>query len=254
MSRLTQFVRQYRHKRAQKNAFSFYSVRLPDGSLTIPGADWEMSNHPVFIGAKNFLTDTFGDQLKGKSILDLGCLEGGFSAEFARLGMQATGLEVRTSNVEKCFYLQSKLGLPNLKFVQDDCWNFTQYGNSFDVIFCSGLLYHLSEPRKFIDMMAGACDHLILDTHYALDADHPNIILEETGTNEGLSGRWAREYEDGKDNKVDDARWSSWGNTRSFWPYKNEVLRAVEEAGFRDLNDGYLPRPEIQRFMVTGHR
>ncbi|ACI93036.1 methyltransferase [Afipia carboxidovorans OM5] len=169
--------------------------------------------------------------------------------------MRATGLEVRTSNVKKCFYLKSKLGLPNLNFVQDDCWNFKQYGNSFDVIFCSGLLYHLSEPRKFIGMLADSCNHLILDTHYAtVENDHETLKLDEVATHEGLSGRWYREYEDGKDNRNDNAHWNSWGNTRSFWPYKDEVLRALESAGFKGINDSYFPRHDFQRFMVTGHK
>jgi hypothetical protein len=42
----------------------------------------------------------FPDGLRGKRIADLGCLEGGYAVEFARLGMNATGIEVRDSNFQ----------------------------------------------------------------------------------------------------------------------------------------------------------
>jgi hypothetical protein len=47
-------------------------------------------------------------------IADLGCLEGGYSVEFARLGYQTLGLDVREANIEVCRYVKSRVALPNL--------------------------------------------------------------------------------------------------------------------------------------------
>ncbi len=63
----------------------------------MPEIEWDMSQHPLFIASRTFLQNTFGSELSKKTLIDLGCLEGGFTAEFARLGMQAAGLEVRSS-------------------------------------------------------------------------------------------------------------------------------------------------------------
>lgn len=101
--------------------FTAHPVRLPDGSLTIPDLDWDMSQHPLFVAAKRVLINHFQGELEGKTIFDLGCLEGGYTAEFARLGMEATGMEVRTSNFQNCELVRKTLNLSNLYFVQDDC-------------------------------------------------------------------------------------------------------------------------------------
>jgi hypothetical protein len=42
---------------------------------------------------------------------DLGCLEGGYTVQFARMGLQALGLEVRDVNIAACWYVQSKTNL-----------------------------------------------------------------------------------------------------------------------------------------------
>ena len=66
-------------------------------------------------------------------IADLGCLEGGSTVEFARLGFQSLGIDVREPNIEACRYVQSKTALPNLTFARDDVWNIANYG-SFDAV------------------------------------------------------------------------------------------------------------------------
>ena len=70
-------------------------------------------------------------------IADLGCLEGGFAVEFARMGFQVVGIEVRENNIAACNYVKAHTSLPNLRFVHDSAWNIAQHG-SFDAIFCCG--------------------------------------------------------------------------------------------------------------------
>jgi len=79
----------------------------------MPEIEWDMSQHPLFIASRTFLQNTFGSELSKKTLIDLGCLEGGFTAEFARLGMQAAGLEVRSSNFQNCEFVRKALKLPN---------------------------------------------------------------------------------------------------------------------------------------------
>jgi hypothetical protein len=56
-----------------------------------------METDPRFVSARRVLETVFpGDKSKFR-IADLGCLEGGYTVEFARMGFQALGLEVRDS-------------------------------------------------------------------------------------------------------------------------------------------------------------
>jgi SAM-dependent methyltransferase len=217
----------------------------------MPEIEWDMSQHPLFVASREVLHQKFGQELSEKTILDLGCLEGGYTVEFARLGMNATGLEVRTSNFQNCEIVRRALNLPNLHFIQDDCWNIEQYGH-FDVIFCSGLLYHLHDPVAFLKLLRAQCDLLILDTHFATEAPTNTFALSDLTVHEGLRGRWYFETPEDKNPKSDAAKWTSWGNHQSFWPLEKELIRAVSSVGFKEIDLNAFTRPiEEQRRTIV---
>lgn len=171
-------------------------------------------------------------------IADLGCLEGGYSVAFARAGYDVTGFEVRTENLACCEYLRSQLNLPNLRFVPGDVRQ-TLTGN-WDAVFCCGLLYHLDNPVAFLNLLGQVTRRLlIVQTHFSPRPD---------STHEGRGGHWASE---------DNVRMSSWQNARSFWLAKNELLAAMNEAGFplvfeqADYRDD-IRVPEPDRGMFVG--
>jgi len=232
-------------------SFTAHPIRLRDGSLTIPDSTWDMTQHPLFIASRAVLMTHFKGRLAGRSVVDLGCLEGGFAVEFARLGMRATGIEVRSSNFSACEMVREAVGLPDLRFVQDDCWNVANYGH-FDVVFCSGLLYHLAEPRRYLNQLAQTGDVLILDSHYATETPTTTYPLGAIDYHEGLRGRWYTEYGEGADTRNDETRWASWGNAKSFWPMKDDLIRVVTEAGFSAVfADGCFHQPQEQRTMIA---
>jgi SAM-dependent methyltransferase len=235
--------------------FTAHPILFSDGSLTIPDSDWDMSQHPVFVAVRAILRSVYRGGVAGKSVVDLGCLEGGYTVEFARLGMRATGIEVRRSNFENCLYVKTKVDLPHLEFVQDDVWNVEKYG-SFDVVFCCGLLYHLAEPRRYLDILSRVCRGiLILDTHYATQAERTKFPLSPLTLHEGVSGRWFTEYDKEDDVRREDAKWASWGNARSFWPLKSELLPALRACGFSFAFDEAIHRPAAeQRTMLVAFK
>ncbi len=147
--------------------FTAHNIRFEDGTVTMPGHPSLLSDEPRCKGTMRLLRMLFGQELAGRRIADLGCLEGGYTVEFARAGMDALGVEVRQSNYENCAEVQRKIGLPNLRFVRDDVWNTPNYG-TFDVIYCCGLLYHLDRPHEFLKMLGSiARTAVILNTHFA---------------------------------------------------------------------------------------
>ncbi len=214
--------------------FTAHNIRLNDGTQTFPSRP-SMEDMTIFQAAKRTLDMIYQGDLKGRTIADLGCLEGGYATEFARLGMDSTGIEIRDSNFQNCLYVQSKTELPNLRFVQDDAMNIGQHG-PFDGLFICGLLYHLDKPRKFIEDAAGVCKKfMIIDTHVA-PVNHEEAIdiykLTATDTNEGLRGRWYPEYDSVQLDTLDQMRWSSWSNNKSFWVEKADLLHVMKQCGF----------------------
>jgi SAM-dependent methyltransferase len=238
-------------------SFTSHNIRLDDGSYTKPDAGLSIDAHPWFLAAKRVLDTAFPGDKSGLRVADLGCLEGGYTVEFARLGFQALGLDVRESNIEACRYVQSRVNLPRLEFVRDDVWNIAAYG-TFDATFCCGLLYHLDKPVEFLKTLSSVTKRvLILQTHFAEAKDSPSFIqprrlrrvlsrifpLKNTGTtthklsylktNEGVPGRWFSEFRNQRAFRDrENRRWASWDNRASFWIQREYLLQALRDAGF----------------------
>ena len=231
--------------------FTGKNIRIVDGCASIL-ENWS------FTAARRVLDRLFPSGFEGLTLVDLGCLEGGMTLEFARLGFDALGIEVRESNYACCRYLLDHAGemRGRLRFERDDAWNLEKYGR-FDVVFCGGLLYHLDEPRRYLDILAAATRKvLILNTHFATEscsAAFPG--LSEPTLNEGLRGRWYGEHNEqiGSRHLDSGLRWASWKNHRSFWPMRPDLLQALYDVGFPVLLEQYdFLEPKIREEMTNG--
>ena len=258
--------------------FTAHNIRLDNGAFTKPEKGISMEAYPSFISARRVLDTVFHGDKSGFRLADLGCLEGGYAVEFARMGFQVLGLEVRESNIAACDYVKANTNLPNLQFVKDDAWNVAKYG-TFDAIFCRGLLYHLDRPKQFLQMVAGvAARLLILNTHFSetgaetaglprflrlvfqpfLDRRKTSIqkfTLSSITENESLFGRWFTEFaSDTAHRQRENSKWASWDNRRSFWIQREYLLQAIEDAGFdlvMEQFDGLAPN--IADAMIRGN-
>ncbi len=217
-------------------AFTAHNIRLDDGRMTKAELSYSMESDLRLIAARRVLDTVFPGDKSALRIADLGCLEGGYTVEFARMGFQSLGLEVRDSNMAACQYVKAHTSLPNLSFVQDTVWNIGAYG-TFDAVFCCGLLYHLDRPKAFLDVLASVTRKLlILQTHFAPGPETGRaeaFSLSEPAEHEGLQGRWYTEF--GPEPTLREreaAKWASWENSRSFWPEREHLLQAIREAGF----------------------
>ena len=204
---------------------------------------------------------TSAEERAGMRAVDLGCLEGGYSVELARMGLDTLGIEAREESVQKCNYVKDNVGLPNLHFAMDDVRNLGKYGK-FDVTLCYGLLYHLNDPVSFLKTVSECTTKILfLNTHFAADRDTRyelgflnrfviapfqkrinnrkspwNFRLSPIQENEGYSGRWFREWSKGtRKEKVEKLLWASYNNDRSFWLQKKDLTRALHAAGFTSV-------------------
>jgi SAM-dependent methyltransferase len=228
-------------------AFSSHNVLLPDGTETAPGLPLVAESQGC-IAALRALYEEFGENHTGVTVADLGSLEGGYAAEFARAGFEVYGIEARKENHDNACLLQDALALGNLHFVQGDVRSDLLEGGQFDVIFCSGLLYHLDKPVEFLNLLGQATRQmLILNTHYSLEGGHPESSHHpgsgcdyREAENEGRKGHWYRESI---------SRWDSFGNESSFWLRKDELIASLQEAGFYKVEE----IPDWQSLGGSGH-
>lgn len=259
--------------------FTAHDIRLDDGTLTKPEIGLTMDRYPWLLAAKRILETVFPSDKSGLRIADIGCLEGGYAVEFARMGFQVLGVDVREANIAACRFAKSHTDLPNLEFVRDDAWNIEKYG-PFDAVFCCGLLYYFDRPKRFLETVARITEKMIiLQTHFAdgqtrwyekLPASFKRVILKlpkvpmsstmkfklsAIAENESLKGRWYTEFYSEK--ALDDrekAKWSSWNNHRSFWIRREDLLQTLKDVGFDlvlEQFDGL--DPEINVSMRNGY-
>ena len=215
-----------------KPIFTSHNIRLDDGSFTNPGAEVTADNR-IAAATKGVLETVFPGDKSQYRIADLGCLEGGYAVEFARMGFHSVGVEVRDSNFAACRFVKENLNLPNLEFIQDDAWNLANHG-TFDAVFCCGLLYHIDRPKLFLEKIAAVTSKLlILNTHFSTELDNPLHHLSPTDINESMPGRWYTEFSnDLQFANRDQRRWASWDNYRSFWIRREYLIQTVRDIGF----------------------
>jgi len=236
--------------------FTAHNIRLDDGTLTKPDVGYSMEAHPWFVSARRILETVFPGDKHHLRLADIGCLEGGYAVEFARMGFQVLGIDVREVNIAACNYAKSRVNLPNLEFVKDDALNIASHG-MFDAVFCCGLLYHLDKPRHFLETLSDVTTKLvIIQTHFSTNAIDvaarmpwwarnllakairnnrriDKFYLSQLSENEGLAGRWYTEYRtDRSFRSRETTKWAAWDNRRSFWIQREHLLQAIQDVGF----------------------
>ena len=157
---------------------------------------------------------------KARSVLELGCLEGGHTAAIAR-GLDAqriVGIEGRPANADRARLVMRTLGLSNVEICQADLetLDLGTLGR-FDAVFNCGLLYHLPRPWELLGRIAEVTGGMYLSTHYCRDEQvnaevngYSGLSYGEYGPDEPLSGL----------------------SEQSFWPTRASLLAMLRDAGF----------------------
>lgn len=105
-----------------------------------------------------------------KRVLELGPLEGAHSCLLEQLGADVTAIEGNKLAFQRCLIVKNILGLRATFWLG----NFIAYlkitKERFDLVFASGVLYHMQEPIEFLKNICRVSDQVYIWTHY-YDAD-----------------------------------------------------------------------------------
>jgi len=112
----------------------------------------------------------FGGSLAGKRILDIGCNAGFWSLHAIQNGCdEVVGIDGRQMHVDQASFVfeVNQIAKEKYTFVTANIFevDFRKFG-SFDIVFCLGLLYHISKPIVLMEKIAQiANDLLVVDTN-----------------------------------------------------------------------------------------
>ncbi len=211
---------------------------LAEGVWTLAPAD---TPNPRVIKILQMASDLANKPLSQCRVLDLACANGQFSLEFALRGACVLGIEGREANIEKARFAKAVFGLDNLTFVQEDvrAVSKARFG-AFDIIVCSGILYHLPGDSQgaFIQHLYDMTTHMIIvDTHVALT---PATSIPYRNTT--YYGTYYREHwrQDGATTKAQRIR-ASLDNPISFWLTRPSLVNLLTHVDFSSIYECFHP-------------
>lgn len=215
-----------------------WSSRFPAkyGLVTEPGVA------PLFEDGRVIWTEQIFGSVAGWNILELGPLEGGHSYMFQeRKAKRVIAVEANTRAFLKCLCTKEVLKMDRVEFMLGDFMPYLELiDRKFDLIFASGVLYHMKEPIKLLELIAKAADRVFLWTHYF---DQATVLA-----NTELAGKFGpirnieykgMVYEGASQYYQNALSWTGFcGGSQpdSVWLTKESILRALRQFGYSEIN------------------
>ncbi len=136
---------------------NIFSTPLPDGTWFPEHIEREDDRALVFL--QHF------DRVRTKdwskcTFLDLGCNEGTSSFLLAQTGAQVIGIEGREDAVRRAESVRRQLGFNNVQFHAGNVLD-AAFWQKVDGVYAAGILYHLGDPLKMIELIGEYCDKCV---------------------------------------------------------------------------------------------
>ena len=118
--------------------------------------------------------EQFGS-LNGKSVLEIGPLEASHTFMIEQNGPALLhAVEANKLSFLRCLVVKELLELRIARFFLGDCQSWLEQNEQrYDFIVASGVLYHMMDPVRLIELMASRTDSIFLWTHYANELQMP---------------------------------------------------------------------------------
>jgi len=179
------------------------------------------------------------DGLNLKTVLDLGPFEAYQTRQLEKLGaLSIDSVEGNRINFLKCLCLKEVYGL-KARFKHGDLLGALREATAYDVVWASGVLYHMQDPVAFLEEACRVGTHLYIWTHYFdqnlispdqlrhFIPDHDRNHAHETGN----IRLYARSY------MIPDYSnlplyWEGAPEDLTYWMGLDDIRRVLEHKGF----------------------
>lgn len=126
----------------------FHNLRIK-GIQTAP--DHFLGDYPAFKWAR--FQHALPDDLKGRSVLDIGCNAGFYSLEMKRRNAgRVVGIDSDPHYLRQAEFASRQAGA-DIEFRQMSVYDVASLGEKFDLVIFMGVLYHLRHPLLALDLL-----------------------------------------------------------------------------------------------------
>ena len=196
--------------------------------------------------------------LKGKNVVELGPLEGAHSCMFERLEVQSvSAIESNTRSFLKCLCVKEIFKLKRVDFLLGDFLPYLDEIDKVDLVFASGVLYHMIDPLRLLNSICSKTDRFFLWTHYydkaiiSKRADK-DLFADLTNINGTKFMGSKRLYPEAA------LSWKGFsGGSHSYavWVERNSMLNLIRERNFEiKINFDHADHPNGPAFAICATR
>lgn len=187
--------------------------------------------------------DCFGP-LAGRRVLELGPLDGGHTAMLEAAGATVDAVEADHDAFMRCLIAREIFGLTRSTFWLGDFMKALEHWEArYDLIVASGVLYHVADPLRLIELAARRSDAIYIWTHLmgeqAMPPSDPRrgvfTAPPEIHRFHDLDVRVYRRV----DAEADDDAASCSDDGEQRWLDRDDLLRALGAVGFHDIRLGH---------------
>ncbi|MCX7304224.1 MAG: class I SAM-dependent methyltransferase [Hyphomicrobiales bacterium] len=195
-------------------------------------------------GRISWLSEILGG-LAGRSVLELGPLEGGHTYMLQNAGAErVVSVEANSRSFLKCLCIKQIFKLDNVDFLYGDARRYIRdTSDFFDVCIASGILYHMQNPVEFIRDLSRVSDTLFIWTHYydkdiikGLSAQNEQFSpVEEIFIDGNVYWMSRRRYA----SALDWAGFSGGSSDHAMWLTRESLFKALAMYGFAIKEMGF---------------
>jgi len=233
-----------------------YEMRFPAGQNVIDlfGGEWS-SEMPAQSGLQStpgrvklfedprvsWAETRFGG-FDSRRVLELGPLEAGHTYMLNAGGArEIVAIEANTRAFLKCLCVKELLGLKNAKFSLGDFVGYMEKNKDpFDIVFASGVLYHMMDPIYVLDLIAKMANKVFLWTHYfdeSILRANPDLTKKFSKLQDAAYNGYEYQYSlQSYDESLNWAGFCGGSAPNSRWLPRSVIIDFLKKRGFDDIH------------------
>jgi hypothetical protein len=240
-----------------------WSSRPPGIRPELKGGATPLFDDPRIVWANDrFMELGLAGGVSGRSVIELGPLEGGHTWSIDRLGAASvTAVEANSRAYLKCLVSKELFGMPRSRFLLGDCLAYlreSEMEKTYDIGIACGILYHLTNPVELLELLSRRCRAIFLWTVFY----DPEFVAKNTASGSKFAevvpmnhaGFAHTVHRTNYGAALDWKGFCGGGNTYSYWMEKPEIIAALERFGFTDFRTQEHPNIHGSALMLVARK